>query len=265
MLGTLVVVIIASVAGYFSYEAWGMGWGITCAVFALIVAWAILGLLLRLLINKRQMMIQNIMQIAQNKVNRQLEMFNRRPPSSVNAARQILEKIQFEAIRKSLAEMEGFKKFYLWNPMLYKQINAMKMQLHYQLREYSKVDALLPKSLLLDPQSLSIKLARMYKNNDPKLDKFYKMKCWRFKGENGAFLASVYAWIKIRQEDTDKALEALQRARKTSDHPVLLENIDRLTNGKIKHFSNSGFGDNWYALALEEPKMKNQRQQGRPF
>ena len=176
-----------------------------------------------------------------------------------------MEKIQFESIRKALVEMEGFKKFYLWNPMLYKQINAMKMQLHYQLREYSKVDELLPKSLLLDPQSLGIKLARMYKNNDPKLDKFYKMRCWRFKGENGAFLASVYAWIKLRQNAADMALDALLRAKKTSDNQVLLENIDRLTNGKVKHYSNSGFGDNWYALALEEPKMKNQRQQGRPF
>ncbi|MBE6389905.1 MAG: hypothetical protein E7043_07025 [Lentisphaerae bacterium] len=265
MLGTLIVAVVAFAVGYFSYEAWGMGWGITCAVVALVVSWAVLGLLLRLFVNKRQMIIQNIMQVAQNKVNRQLEMFNRRPPSSVNAARQILEKIQFESIRKALVEMEGFKKFYLWNPMLYKQINAMKMQLHYQLREYSKVDELLPKSLLLDPQSLGIKLARMYKNNDPKLDKFYKMRCWRFKGENGAFLASVYAWIKLRQNAADMALDALLRAKKTSDNQVLLENIDRLTNGKVKHYSNSGFGDNWYALALEEPKMKNQRQQGRPF
>ena len=37
-------------------------------------------------------------------------------------------------------------------------------------------------------------------------------------------------------------------------------------NGKEKQFSNAGFGDIWYALYLEEPKVKPQRQRpGRPF
>ncbi|MBE6356082.1 MAG: hypothetical protein E7058_03090 [Lentisphaerae bacterium] len=265
MLGTLIIFAIAGASGYYSYRTWGLGWGITCTLIALVIAWILFSLILRRLIMGRQMKIQEIMSDGQMKVNRQLEMFNRRPPSSMNAARQTLEKIQFEAIRKALTELDGFKKFYVWNMMLPKQINAMKVQLYYQMREYSKVDELLPKSLLFDPQSIGIKLARMYRNNDSGIDKFYKQKCWRFKGENGAFLASVYAWIKIKQDDVPAALDALRNAMKTSDHQTLLENADRLTNGKVKHFSNSGFGDIWYALALEEPKMKNQRQQGRPF
>jgi tetratricopeptide (TPR) repeat protein len=260
MLGFIIVFLVGIVSGYFSAQAWGTGWGITCGIAAFLLAYMILSLILRKFVMDRQMAIQNIMQDAQNKVNRQLEMFNRRPPSSVNAARQILEKIQFDGIRKALAETENFKKFYIWNIMLSRQINTMKVQLYYQLREYSKVDELLPKAILFDPQSLAIKLARMYKNNDPKLDKFYKFKCSRLKGENGAFIASVYAWIKIRQEDQEKALDALRAASKTSDNMVLRENIDRLANGKVKHYSNSGFGDTWYMLALEEPKVKNQRQ-----
>lgn len=260
MLGFIIVFLVGIVSGYFSAQAWGTGWGITCGIAAFLLAYMILSLILRKFVMDRQMAIQNIMQDAQNKVNRQLEMFNRRPPSSVNAARQILEKIQFDGIRKALAETENFKKFYIWNIMLSRQINTMKVQLYYQLREYSKVDELLPKAIFFDPQSLAIKLARMYKNNDPKLDKFYKFKCSRLKGENGAFIASVYAWIKIRQEDQEKALDALRAASKTSDNMVLRENIDRLANGKVKHYSNSGFGDTWYMLALEEPKVKNQRQ-----
>ena len=260
MLGLIIVIAVGCVSGYYSKEAWGTGWGITCGLAAFLVAYLLLSLILRYFVMKRQMVIQNIMQDAQNKVNRQLELFNRRPPSSVNAARQMLEKIQFDAIRKSLAELDGFKKFYLWNIMLVRQINTMKVQLYYQLREYAKVDELLPKSILFDPQSLAIKLARMYKKDDAKLDKFYKLKCRRFKGENGAFIASVYAWIKIRQDDQAQALEALRNAAKTSDNQILLENIDRLVNGKVKHYSNAGFGDTWYVLALEEPKVKNQRQ-----
>ena len=260
MLGLIIVIVIGAVSGYFSNEAWGLGWGITCGIVAFLLAYFILSLILRHFVMARQMLIQNIMQEAQNKVNRQLELFNRRPPSSVNAARQMLEKIQFDAIRKSLAELDGFKKFYIWNVMLSRQINTMKVQLYYQLREYSKVDELLPKAILFDPQSLAIKLARMYKNDNAAIDKFFKLKCRRFKGENGAFLASVYAWIKIKQEKNDMALEALRYAAKTSDNQILRENIYRLVNGKVKHYSNSGFGDTWYVLALEEPKVKNQRQ-----
>ena len=266
MLSLLIAVAAGVLAGYFSKEAFdSTGWGITSGIFAGLVVWLILSLILRKIVGRRQMVIQNIMMDAQNKVNRQLEMFNRRPPSSVNAARQTLEKIQFAAIHKALAELEHFKVFYPWSPMLSRQINTMKVQLYYQLRDFAKVDTLLPKALLLDAQSLAIKMARMYKHDDAKLDKFYKRRCWRFKGEDGAFLASVYAWIKVRQDAVDKALDALRNAKKTSDNQILLENIDRLVNGKIKHFSNAGFGDMWYVLALEEPKVKSQRQQMRPF
>ena len=40
----------------------------------------------------------------------------------------------------------------------------------------------------------------------------------------------------------------------------MIENCDRLVNGKYKHFNNAGLGDLWYSLYLEEPKIKPQRQ-----
>jgi hypothetical protein len=144
--------------------------------------------------------------------------------------------------------------------MLPKQINTMKMQLHFQLREYDKVDALLEKSWLFDVQSVAIKLVRMYKKSDAGLDKFFKSRARRFKGDDRAFIASVYAWMKVKQDQPQAALDALLDAKSTTDNPVMMDNIDRLTNGKVRHYSNSGFGDIWYALALEEPKVKSQRQ-----
>jgi hypothetical protein len=42
-----------------------------------------------------------------------------------------------------------------------------------------------------------------------------------------------------------------------------------LANNRVGHFSNAGMGDEWYALHLEQPKVKMQRQRphafGRPF
>ena len=142
----------------------------------------------------------------------------------------------------------------------------MKVQLYYQLREFGKVDELLNKALLFDTRSKLIKLVRLYKKNDPALDKFFKSKFIRLKGEDGAFAACVYAWMKVKQEKYDDAVAALVQAKKLSDNEVLLDNYDKLANQKYKHFSNAGFGDIWYALYLEEPKIKAQRQrQGRLF
>ena len=68
------------------------------------------------------------------------------------------------------------------------------------------------------------------------------------------------------QAAANKALDALLQAKKLSDHQVLLDNIENLQNGKVKHFSNSGFNEMWYALMLEEPKVsKQQRRSGRMY
>ena len=123
-----------------------------------------------------------------------------------------------------------------------------------------QTDELLKHCFLMDPRSLAIKLVRLYKTEDPGLDKFYQKRCRRLKGEDGALVASTYAWIKLRQEQPEKAVAALVAAKKLSDNATLVENCDRLVNGKLKHFSNAGFGDAWYSLYLEEPKIKPQRQ-----
>ena len=176
-------------------------------------------------------------------------------------AQQSLERMQTDAIRETLAGTDAFRPLYRWNWLLRKQINTMKMQLYFQLKENDKVDALLPKCFLMDSRSLAIKLVRMFKNGDPGLDKFYDKKCRKLKGEDGAFVALTYAWIKLRQDQPEPARSALVAARKSSDNPVLKENYERLVNGKFKQFSNSGLGDAWYALYLEEPKIKPQRVQ----
>lgn len=267
MLGTLIVVIITVLSSVGAFRMWGTGWAIGCGIISFLVSWVVLGLLLRRAVVARQGKIQMIMQEAQNKVNRQIEMFHRRPPSSMKAAQQIVEKIQNDAVNESLAAMSDFEPLYKWNLMLRKQINTMKVQLYYQLKDYKMVDEVLKNVMFVDPQTLCIKLVRMYRNEDAALDKFFKSKARRFRGENGAFIACVYAWIKIKQDDVRAALNALADAKKLSDNQVLLDNIDALSNNRVKHFSCAGFGEVWYALGLEEPKQPKppKRQMGRNF
>lgn len=52
------------------------------------------------------------------------------------------------------------------------------------------------------------------------------------------------------------------------ENQTLKINRDHLANNRVAHFNNAGLGDEWYALQLEEPKIRMQRQQprfGRPF
>ena len=264
---TLLIALSCGVAcGYGAGREWGWGWGIGCGVLGFLLTQLAIGLFLRNAIKSRQDRIQTILQDAQQKLNKQINLFQIRPPSGMKAAQQILEKIQNDATRKALEATEAFKPLYIWNLMLKKQISAMRAQLFYQLKEFKKADECLERAIILDPQTVAIRLARMYRNEDPRLDRFFAAKSVRTRGESAAFVASVYAWIKLKQGDEAAARNALTAATKKSDHPVLLENHEKLVNGKAKQFSNAGFGDMWYALYLEEPKVKPQRQrQGRPF
>jgi len=267
MLTLIIALLVGAACSYgAAIEKWGWIWVVACGVFGFLLTQLAIGLVLRNAIKRRQDNIQKILQDAQLKINKQLNLFQFRPPSSMKTAQQMLEKIQNDAARKALEATESFRPLYIWNLMLKRQISAMQAQLYYQLKDFKKADEHLKGALLIDQQSIAIYMARLFRNDDPKLDKFFNSKFRRSKGDAAAFIASVYAWIKLKQGDETAARDALTAAKKKSDHPVLLENHDRLLNGKAKQYSNAGFGDMWYALYLEEPKMKPQRQrQGRPF
>ena len=265
MLSILIALLISGGIGFaVGYDLQSTPWGITCGIAAYVITQIIISLILRKKINAIQAGIQNEMNADRERINRQLSTFQQRQPGNMNGLKQLADRLQGEVSRKLLGATDRFKIFYPWSPMLYKQINAMKMQLYFQLKDYEEVDRLLPKSMLIDPLSLSIKLVRMFKNEDKELDSFYNKKCSKFKGEQGAFIASVYAWIKLKQQNSQAAVAALRSARKLSDHPVLVENLDKLLNDRKKDFSNAGFGEQWFALGLEEfkPKAVRRRNNG---
>ena len=261
----IISLVVGAAVGLLTSRDLGVGWGIVCGVAIFMIAQLVIMLILRKKLNRIQLGMQQTMQAAQARIARQVQNFQQRPVGSPKMMQQKLESMQNDALHEALRMTTAFDPFYRWNWMLAKQINTMKMQLYFQLKDFAMADKLMPKCMLFDARSLAIKLVRMYKKEDPKLDAFYRKKCRRFKGEDGAFLSCVYAWIKLRQDDSAKALAALVEAKKNSDNAVLLANYDNLVNGRNKHFSNVGFGDNWYALYLEEPKVRPQKVQQRMY
>lgn len=265
MYSIIIAVAAGLLAGIFAGRGLGTVWGTVCGVAAFILVQLVIILVLRRKLSKVQVGMQQTMQAAQLRIQRQIQMFQQRPVGSPKLMQQKLEAMQNDALHETLRQTAAFEPFRHWNWMLSRQVNTMKMQLYFQLKDFETADRLLPKCLLMDARSLAIKLVRLYKGDDPKLDKFYRKKCRRFKGEDGAFLACVYAWIKLKQDDQPKAVAALVEAKKNSDHAVLIANYEHLANNRPKHFSNAAFGDTWYALYLEEPKVRPQKVQQRMY
>ena len=166
-------------------------------------------------------------------------------------------------IRREVNRVNELNKYVWFNYLLDRQLNTMRVVMLFQLKEFDKVDKIMPKAMMITAQAIAIKMTRMFKNNDPKLDDFFRKKSRKLKGDDAVLIFSLYAWIKIHQDDAKSALDALNLAMTKCDHPVITANRDRIANGKIKQFSNAQLGDAWYALYLEEPKIKQQRMERR--
>ena len=265
----MLTLVIALLAGFgimlVTTRDLGPVWGMICGLLIVLVVQLLIGLLIRRKVNRVNENIQSIMAGAQAKINRKVQLFQQRPVGNPKMMQQQLEKEQFEAIRAAIAATDAAAPYYKWNLLLRKQIDTMKMMLYFQLREFDRVDALMPRCLFLDARSVATKLVRMFKLDDPGLDKFYRKKAKKFKGEDLALVASTYAYMQLKRDDAAGALQTLIDARKRTDNPVVRENWERLVNGKNKLFSNAGLGDSWYSLYLETPKIKPQRVQQRPF
>ena len=261
MLTIIIAVMCACAGAYISMSVGDIdkSWSIWIGVGIFFVIQVSIGLFIRKKINNITGEIQSLMEKTQNKLNRKMAMMQSRPMSSPKAAQQMLEKEQNQALRDALSITDKAKPYYLWNMLLKRQINTMKMMLYYQLKEFKKVDALLKDSFIFDSRSVAIKAVRMYKNQDPKCEKYLARKCRRFKGDDAVLLYALYSWILVKGEKYEMASAVLAQAKNRIDNPVLNANRENLVNGKVKHFSNANLGEAWYSLYLEEPKIKQQR------
>ena len=104
-------------------------------------------------------------------------------------------------------------------------------------------------------------MVRMYKKNDPGLDRFFRKKVRRLRKDLCVLPVSLYAWILVKQGKTDEAFKVLGDALKKTNDETIQNNWQALANKKLKQFSNAGLGESWYALGLEEPKMVKIRPQ----
>ena len=168
-----------------------------------------------------------------------------------------IEQIMAKAIDEAVELMEDAKPLYGWAFMAKKQVATSKMQLYYQNKKFDEVDKLLPQCMYFDPLTFAMKMARLYKRGETaELEKTFAKAAKRFKGDKAVIIYSAYAWMLLKNNDLDKAVEVLGEAKERTANTEILKNWQAVANNKPNQFSNGFLGEQWYALHLEQPKQK---------
>lgn len=243
---------------------WSIGWGVLGAVVAQVGA----GLWLRRKVKTAMDRVQGVLMSGQKRLQQKVAQWQLHPPGSVKQAQLELEREQRVFVEQALERSRELERFYRWTPMLRRQVDTLRMQLYYQTKDFKKVDALLPNCLFLDPMTAAMKLARMHVNGADGAEKFFEKHVRRQRYGQGIILYALYSWMLVQRGDLAGAQKILVRACEKAENETLKRNREHLANNRVGHFSNAGLGEEWYALGLEEPKVKMQRQRnpsGRPF
>ena len=230
--------------------------------FLSILAFFLVTLVINLILKKRLEAAFNVVQEhiteAQTVITRKIRAIGMRATPKFQKE---IENDQAKAIREAIDLLETLRPFEKWNFMVKKQTDTLRAQFYYQLKEYDKADEYFRHALFMDPLTMAMQMARLYKKEDMKgVEKCFKKGCRRFKDEKGILIYALYSWILVQQEKIDEAIQVLVQAKTRAESEVLKQNWDHLVNGRIKRFSNAGLGDQWYALYLETPKQQRIQQ-----
>ena len=246
---------------------WVVCWGLLAAMSVQVGV----GLFLRKKVKTAMDAVQAVLVAGQKKLQQKINQWQARPPGSLKQAQAEMERDQRVFIDQALEVSRQLDPYVRWTLMLDKQIATLRMQLYFQIREFGKVDALLPRCLFLEPMSAAMKLTRLHARNEmEEAAKFFRKQTRRLRYGQGGVLYALYAWMLVQRKDVAGAHQVLVRACERMKDETIEANRDHLANNRIQQFSNAGLGEEWYALGLEQPKVKMQRQRhpgggGRPF
>ena len=240
---------------------WGLGWSIFAGVAGFGVFQGVVGFLLQKRVKRDMESVQQILVAGQKRLQQKMQRWQMRPPGSVQAAQKEIFEDTKLFVREALAQTETLRKYRLWVPMMDRQIATAQLQLSWMIKDFKTVDRLMPKAICIDPTMSAIKMARMYMLDKPvkDIEKVYQKGVARVRYNGNVLLAAAMSWIQVQKNDLDGAFKTLTEALKKSDNEALKRNHEALMNNRPAHFTNSGIGDQWYSLLLEEPKVHMQR------
>ena len=240
----------------------GLGWSIASAVGAFAVFQAVVGIAIQRRVKRDMEGVQGILSAGQKRLQQKMQRWQMRPPGSLQAAQKEVFEDTKVFVKEAIDKTACLEKYRHWVPMMDRQIATARLQLSWMIKDFKTVDALMPKAICLDPTMSAIKMSRMYMLGKPtdEIRKVYRKAVGRVKYNGNVLLAAAMSWIEVERGEVDAAFKTLTEALKKSDNETLKRNHEVLMNNRVAHFSNSGIGDQWYSLMLEEPKVRMQRQ-----
>lgn len=266
----MITFFIAIVAGGASFAlfnmvaGFGMGWSIFLGLLVFAVFQGVAGFFIQRRVKADMSKVQAILMDGQKRLQQKMQRWQMRPPGSIQAAQKEIFEDTKVFVRQALGEVAKLRKYRWLVPMMDRQIATAGVQLNWMVKDFREVDKMLPKALYIDPTMVAIRMARMYMLSSPlsEIRKLYRKGVARAKYNGNVLLAAAMSWMEVKRGDSDGAFKTLTEALKKSDNATLKQNHELLMNNRVGHFSNSGLGDQWYSLLLEEPKVKTQRQHG---
>ena len=248
-------------AAYFA-AGFGIGWSIFLGVVGFGVFQGVVGYLIQKRVKRDMEAVQRILVEGQKRLQTKMQRWQMRPPGSLQAAQKEIADDTRIFVKDALAQTETLRKYKLWVPMMERQIATARLQLSWMIKDFKTVDELMPKAMLIDPSMVAMKMARLYMTGGDmkEIGKLYEKGVRRTRYNGNVLLAAAMSWMQVQKGDVDGAFKTLTEALKKSDNATLRQNHENLMNNRVAHFNNSGIGDQWYSLLLEEPKVRMQRQ-----
>ena len=242
--------------------AFGCGWSIFFGTLGFGAVQMAIGFVLQTKVKAAMKAVEIVLLEGQKAVQAKTQRWQTRPPGSIQEAQNELARDQRRFVMDALALTEILHKFDNWVPLMKRQIATAQFQLYWMIKEYRKCDHLMEKALFVDPTMYAMKMARyhMLGKSTDEIRKVYDKGRRRLRYNQNVLIAAAWTWILVQRGEIDEAFKALNEALKNSDNETLKANREALANNRVAHFSNTNIGDTWWALGLEEPKVKMQRQ-----
>lgn len=241
-------------------------WTVFLSLLAFGAAFAAVNWILRRRIMAAMADMQLFLEGGQKRLQAKIKDFQFHPKGDPRQFQEKLQREQKDMLREAIAKTAALERFRNWVPFMQRQINTTRMQFHYQLGEFDKVDALLPKCLVVDPSTAAMKMARQYARKEglEAVEKTFRRAKARCRYNQSALLYAAYSWMLVKEGRLDEAYKLLVQACQDNSveegaNTTLPRNRDLLANNRPREFNNAGFGDLWYALQLEQPRIRYER------
>jgi len=237
------------------------GWGITLGVVGFVLAAIPLNLWMKKRLEALFIDVQSKVEGTQDKLRRKITMMQTKMVSGGKGLQRRMEKEQAQGIRDALKTLDQVKRLQKWNFLAERQANTIRAQLCYQIKDFENADRYFKKCLVMDPLTLAMKMARLYKLSGAEaVEKPFRKGIKRFKDEQATILYALYSWVLVKENRVSDAVALLNDAKDKTEDETLRLNWEHLANNRVRRFSNAGLGDQWYALHLETPKPVKMRQ-----